>query len=420
MAGPEAQTAHAAGPGRPGPGRAQATSPLWRSVIGQPELVPILHTAAGDAARIRRGESGPAMTHAWLITGPPGSGRSTAARVFGAALQCPDGGCGECDTCRDVLAGAHADVEQFTPEKLQITAEEALELIRRAAMTPIMGRWNVLIIEDSDRLNEVSGNALLKSLEEPSPRTVWILCAPTPEDVLPTIVSRTRQVRLRTPATHEVAAALTLAEGIDAALAAFAARAAQGHIGRARALARDEQVRLRRAQVLAIPESLGSLSACFVAAQNLLEAATADAAAITDALDAAESAALARAYGEGASAAMAARVKRSASAATRELEARQKSRRTRTVRDQVDRALLDLTGFYRDVLVLQTQADVELINDELRPTIRALARHSEPSATMARLAALDHARLAVAASVAPLLALEALTVQLARGRGGTA
>jgi DNA polymerase-3 subunit delta' len=355
------------------------------------------------------------MTHAWLFTGPPGSGRSTAARVFAAALQCLDTGCAQCDACRDVLAGAHADVEQFTPEKLQITAEESLELIRRAAMTPIMGRWNVLIVEDADRLNDVSGNALLKSLEEPSPRTVWILCAPTAEDVLPTIVSRTRQVRLRTPATHEVAAALVHRERVDPSVASFAARAAQGHIGRARALARDEQVRLRRAEVLAIPGSLPSLSACFVAAQNLLDAASADAAAITDAMDATELAALLRAYGEGATGSMAARVKRTASAATKDLEARQKSRRTRTVRDQVDRALLDLTGLYRDVLVLQTRAEVELINDEMRPTLEALAVHSSAEATMARLAALDHARLAVAASVAPLLALEALTVQLARG-----
>ena len=241
-------------------------------------------------------------------------------------------------------------------------------------MTPIMGRWNVLIMEDADRLNDVSGNALLKSLEEPSPRTVWILCAPTPEDVLPTIASRMRHVRLRTPTTREVTDALVRRDGIDPAVAAFAARAAQGHIGRARALALDEQVRLRRNEVLAIPGALSDLPACFVAAQNLLEAASADAAAITDALDAAELARLNRAYGEGATGAMAARVKRTASAATKDLEARQKSRRTRTVRDQIDRALLDLTGLYRDVLVVQTGAEVDLINDEMRPTLRAHGR----------------------------------------------
>lgn len=388
---------------------------LWSEVIGQPDVVATLAGAAAGAAAIRRGEPGAAMSHAWLVTGPPGSGRSTAARVFAAALQCPAGGCGSCDACRSVLARGHADVDQFTPEKLQITTEESLELIRRAAMTPIMGRWNVLIVEDADRLNEVSGNALLKALEEPSPRTVWVLCAPTPEDVLPTIVSRTRQVRLHTPSTREVAEALAVREGIDPAVAAFAARAAQGHIGRARALARDEQVRLRRSEVLAIPTNLGSVSACFFAAQNLLDAASADAATITDALDAAELAALMRAYGEGATGAMAARVRRTAAAAVKDLEARQKSRRTRTVRDQIDRALLDLTGLFRDVLVRQTQAHVDLINDEMRPTVERMAVHSDVGSTMARLAALDHARLEIGASVAPLLALEALMVRLSRG-----
>jgi DNA polymerase-3 subunit delta' len=212
-----------------------------------------------------------------------------------------------------------------------------------------------------------------------------------------------------------VTEALTGREGVDPAMAAFAARAAQGHIGRARALARDEQVRLRRSEVLAIPGTLRDVPSCFIAAQNLLDAAAADAAAITDTLDAAELAALARAYGEGATGAMAARVKRTASAATKDLEARQKSRRTRTVRDQIDRALLDLTGMYRDVLVLQSGAEVGLINDEMRPVLERMAVHSSVPATMARLAALDHARLEIGASVAPLLALEALMVKLARG-----
>ena len=367
-----------------GSGTTAATT-LWDAVIGQPALVATLSHAAADAARLLQGEPGPAMTHAWLLTGPPGSGRSTAARVFAAALQCSTTGCGSCSSCARVLGGSHADVEQFSTEGLQIRKEYVLELIRHAAMTPIEGRWNVIIIEDADRLNDVAGNALLKSFEEPSPRTVWILCAPTPEDVLPTIVSRARNLRLRTPSTREVTEALVRREAIDPALAAFAARAAQGHIGRARALARDEQVRLRRSEVLSIPGRLRDLSSCFVEAQNLLEAASADAAAITDALDATELAALARAYGEGATGAMAARVKRTASAATKELEGRQKSRRTRTVRDQIDRALLDLTGLYRDVLVVQTDAPVDLINDEMLPSIERAAAHSQVPATMARL-----------------------------------
>ena len=253
-------------------------SELWDAVIGQPELSATLALAAADAARIRRGEPGPSMTHAWLLTGPPGSGRSTAARVFAAALQCPEGGCGTCETCRQVLERGHADVDQFTPEKLQITAEESLELIRSGVDDPDHGS-----LERSDRRGrrppqrrlrkraaQVAGGAQPAHRVDPG-------AAPTPEDVLPTIVSRTRQVRLRTPTTREVTEALVRREGVDAALASFAARAAQGHIGRARALAGDEQVRLRRSEVLAIPGTLRDLTSCFIAAQNLLDAATADA-----------------------------------------------------------------------------------------------------------------------------------------------
>ena len=396
-------------------GAPPAAPTVWDELVGQPQVVATLSRVAGDAARIQRGGPGPSMTQTWLITGPPGSGRSTAARVFAAALQCPDDGCGTCESCRLARSREHPDIDQFTPEKLQITTQESLELIHRSALTPMLGRWNVLIMEDADRLNDVSGNALLKSLEEPGPRTVWVLCAPTPEDVLPTIVSRARHIRLRTPTTAEVTEALIRTDGVDRAIAAFSARVAQGHIGRARALATDEGVRLRRAEVLTIPGTLTSLGSCFIAAANLLEAATSDASAITDPLDAEERKRAEQAIGEGATGTVAARVRRMVAAATRDLEARQKSRRTRTVRDQLDRALLDLTGLYRDVLVVQTGAQVGLINDELRPAVESLAGHSTVRATMNRLAALDQARLALAASVAPPLALEALMVRLARG-----
>ena len=164
-----------------------------------------------------------------------------------------------------------------------------------------------------------------------------------------------------------------------------------------------------------IPLGLRDLSSCFVAAQNLLDTASADAAALTDVQDAAELSELMRAYGEGASGAMAARVRRTASAATRDLEARQKSRRTRTVRDQLDRALVDLLGLLRDVLTVQVGAGVDLINDEMRPDVERLAAHSDVAATMSRIRAVEHARLAIAASVAPLLALEALMVALVEG-----
>lgn len=384
-------------PDRHGPGGTDPDDPLTPDLFaGSPPV----------AAR--------AMTHAWLITGPPGSGRSNLALGFAAALQCPQAGCGQCQTCQQVASGTHPDVLDFIPEQLQIKVDETRELLARAAMTPVHDRWNVIIVQDIDRLNERSAPALLKEIEEPNSRTVWVLCAPTAADVLPTIVSRTRQVVLRTPTASEVAAALVSRYGAEPAIAAFAARAAQGHIGRAKALATDERVRVRRHEVLRIPLALRNLGACFQAAASLQEAAAADAAEITGALDAAELAAFERVFGDASgSPGQANRLRRAASGLRSDIEARQKSRRTRAVRDQVDRALLDLTGLYRDVLVVQVGATVALINEEMRPNIEALAAHTDVNHTQHCLDALAQARLSVAAAGAVLLVLEALMVQLA-------
>lgn len=405
----------------------------WDELVGQEQVSGLLQAAARDAAAVRRPDagvgppaapSGGGMTHAWLLTGPPGSGRSVAALAFAAALQCesrdaaglPAGlglGCGECTACRSVAVGGHPDVEQFIPEATQIRVGEVQQLLHRAALAPVHGLWNVLIVEDADRLNDIAANALLKALEEPNPHTVWVLCAPAVDDVLPTISSRTRTLRLRTPSTSEVAAGLMARFGVDAGMASYAARVSQGHIGRAKALATDPETRARRHEVMGLPSNLRGLGGCFVAAANLLAAATADAAAICDVLDAQQSAAVARAIGEPGTGPMGTRVKRAAAAAQKELLARQKSRRTRMVRDQLDRALLDLQSLYRDVLALQVGADGELVNEELRPTVAWLAERSDVRATYRRLHAISDCQLALAASVTPLLALEAMTVRLA-------
>jgi DNA polymerase-3 subunit delta' len=269
-----------------------------------------------------------------------------------------------------------------------------------------------VVIEDADRLTEKAVNVLLKALEEPPPHTVWILCAPSVEDVLPTIVSRTRHVPLRTPSTTDVADLLVDNYGVDRAMASFAARASQGHIGRARALARDEHVRQRRQEVLRLPFALADVPSCFMAAANLLAAATEDAHAITDPLDAAEDAALRAEYGDGASGVTQAKLKRLMSSAVKEMEKRQKTRRTRTVRDQVDRALLDLMGLYRDVLVVQMDATVTLVNEEMRPQVSQLASRSTENDTGRRLGAISYCRAQLAANVTPQLALESLMVEL--------
>ena len=215
---------------------------VWADLVGQEKAVGVLRRAAES----QPGRSSHAMSHAWLITGPPGSGRSNAAKAFAAALQCVDHGCGQCNACRTALSGAHPDVTLVRTEALSIGVDEVRELVRRAAMNPVHGCHQVVVVEDADRITERGADALLKAIEEPAPKTVWLLCAPTPEDVIVTIRSRCRRLHLATPRDEAVADLLTRRDGIAPEVAAEAARAGQGHIGRARRLAWDEEARARR------------------------------------------------------------------------------------------------------------------------------------------------------------------------------
>jgi len=376
---------------------------VWAELVGQ--------TAA--VATLRRAVSGEphAMSHAWLFTGPPGSGRSNAARAFAAALQCTAGGCGQCSACRTSLSGAHPDVTLVRTELLSIGVDEVRELVRRSAMSPTLGGWQVIVIEDADRITERGADALLKSIEEPAPRTVWILCAPTVDDVVATIRSRCRLLTLQTPSIPAVARLLEGRDGIAPELAAYAARVSQGHIGRARALARDEGARERRQQVLQIPFQLQGLGACLAAAAQVVEASTAEAAVATNELDARERSALEEALGFGTKGAK----PRQTQAAIKELEEQQRARIKRFQRDAIDRTLTELTGFYRDVLSIQTGSGAPLINEDLRPQIAVLARKSTAQSTLRRIDALLACRTALEGNVAPLLAVEAALIGLVEG-----
>jgi DNA polymerase-3 subunit delta' len=349
------------------------------------------------------------MTHAWLFTGPPGSGRSTAARAFAAALQCEHGGCGQCHSCRTAMAGRHADVDVVTPTKLSYGIDDTRELVRKAALSPATGRWHVIVVEDADRLTEQAANALLKAIEEPPPHTVWMLCAPSPDDLVATVRSRCRLVALRTPSTAAVAAMLVERDGVDPATAEFAARASQGHIGRARRLALDEDARTHRADVLELPTRLDSLGDALTVAAEVVAAAEAEAKAATDELDAEELGELKQALGEGPGQR---KLARGSAGMIRDLKAGQKSRATRIKRDALDRALVDLAAFYRDVLVVGVGSGVPLVNEHRREVVEHLAAAATPEQTLRRIEAVLDAREAVAANVAPLLAVEAMTMAL--------
>jgi DNA polymerase III subunit delta' len=407
---------------------------VWEDLVGQQRVVDQLQAAIrgvspdrdvqangpaerDDETKRAGGGNAAGMTHAWLFTGPPGSGRSTAAKAFAAALQCRDGGCGHCKDCHTVLAGSHADVELVSTELLSIGVRDTRDLVRRAALSPSLGRWQIIILEDADRLTEQAANALLKAIEEPAPCTVWMLCAPSQEDVLPTIWSRCRHVRLVTPTTQAVADVLARRDGIDAPMAAFAARVSQGHIGRAKRLAIDEGARLRRREVLAIPQQVADVGSALVSAANLVDAAKEEAQAATTAADAAATEQLRTALGAGPGGSGGGRTKMPPGAAglLKDLEQRQKRRATRHQRDALDRALVDLAGFYRDVLAVQLGADVPLTNAELRPTVTKLATAGTPESTLRRIEAIMACREAVEANVAPLLAVEAMTLALRSG-----
>ncbi|WP_405439304.1 DNA polymerase III subunit delta' [Streptomyces avidinii] len=402
--------------------------PVWDDLVGQERVQKQLAAAARDAdalvTAITDGTAPPPasrMTHAWLFTGPPGSGRSTAARAFAAALQCtsPDRalggepGCGFCDGCHTTVIGTHADVQIVRTDLLSIGVKETRDLVRRAQLSPAVGRWQVIVLEDADRLTEGAGNVILKAVEEPAPRTVWLLCAPSLEDVLPTIRSRCRHLTLRTPSVDAVADVLVRRDGIEPAVAAAVARATQGHIDRARRLATDESARARRSAVLKLPLRVDDVGGCLKAAQELVDAAAEDAKQVAEEVDTKETEELRAALGAGAGAGS--RMPRGTAGVMKELEDRQKRRRTRTQRDTLDLALTDLTGFYRDVLALQLGSSVAIANEEIRPDLDRVARASGPERTLRRIEAIIACRDALDRNVAPLLAVEAMTMSLRAG-----
>jgi DNA polymerase-3 subunit delta' len=367
------------------------------------------------------------MTHSWLVTGPPGSGRSNLAYAFASALLCRNGGCGVCSDCRQVAARSHPDLAVLATERVIISIEEVRRLVSASQFSPSVARYRVVVIEDADRMQERTSNVLLKALEEPPERTVWILCAPSEADLLPTIRSRVRSVRLRVPSTEDVAALLVKRDGVEPQLAERAARESQSHIGMAHRLATNDEARARRAETLDLALDVRSVGDAVRGAARLLEIAGADAQAITEERDAEERAAALRSLGVEPGQA----VPQALRGQIKALEDDQKRRATRSLRDGLDRILTDLLSLFRDILLVQLGAvsdggadaaqagagapvvDLELVNEAIRPRVLEAAAGNDSSSTLAAMDAIAAARRRIAANVAPALSLEAMLVTLA-------
>lgn len=406
-------------------------SRVFGRLVGQTAVETELLAAAVAARRdpshaAPAGEPAGSMTHAWLITGPPGSGRSVAALCFAAALQCTaedEPGCGMCRACTTTMAGTHADVRRVVPEGLSIGVGEMRAIVGTASRRPSTGHWQVVVIEDADRLTEGAANALLKVVEEPPPATVFLLCAPSvdPEDISITLRSRCRHVALVTPSAAAIAGVLTDTDGISAEDARWAAAVSGGHVGRARRLATDPEARDRRARALGLPRDAATPKRAYAAAEELVATAEQEARAATLGRDEAESEELLTALGAGGTGRGSAGALRGSAGALKDLERRQKSRHTRASRDALDRALIDLATYFRDALMVAGGAEAVTANHpDMSDRVAALAGHATPEQLLRCIEAVLACREALAMNVKPKFAVDALVATVGRqlGRDG--
>lgn len=364
---------------------------------------------AAEAARLSGGDDS-AMSHAWLFTGPPGSGRSVAALALAAALQCTGEtpGCGECQACRLVMSGAHPDVEKVATEGVTITVDSTRSLVGRSYAAPSAGRWRVIIIEDADRMAERTTNVLLKAIEEPPAYTVWMLCTPSPDDVMPTIRSRCRSVNLAIPSAEDIAELLATRENIDPAEALVAAQAAQSHVGRAQALLTNPAAAEERRATLSLAAGIRGVGDAVMGAKRIVLAADAFAKTESGRLDEAEKAELARSLGvEGET-----RIKPALAAQFRDLEKMQKGRATRIKRDFLDRVMIDILSLYRDILTVQLGASVALVNQDFVQSVQKIAAETSPEQSVRKMDAIAHSRQRLAGNVDPQLTIEAMLISL--------
>ena len=391
-------------------------SGVFSRLVGQDaveaELVAAATAARGDSTH--SGLTTGNMTHAWLVTGPPGSGRSIAALCFAAALQCTsDGvpGCGECRACTTTMAGTHGDVRRIIPEGLSIGVDEMRNIVQIASRRPGTGRWQVVVVEDADRLTEGAANALLKVVEEPPPSTVFLLCAPSvdPEDISITLRSRCRHIALVTPRVDAIAKVLIDTDGLSDADARWAASISGGHVGRARRLATDEQARRRRERALGLARDAATPTRAYAAAEELVATAEDEAKALTGDRNEVETEELRTALGAGGTGKGTAGALRGAAGALKDLEKRQKSRHTRAARDALDRALIDLATYFRDALLVSAGAGTVAANHpDMADKVASMAAVVPPDRLLRCIEAVLECREALAVNVKPKFAVDAM------------
>jgi DNA polymerase-3 subunit delta' len=375
---------------------------VFRDVVSQPEAVGQLLTAMG--------QEGKDIHHAWLFTGPPGSGRSQLALAFAAALMCSEGGCGTCNSCQMIQTRNHPDVQVLNTERVLISIDEVSEFIDKSIQMPAIGKYRIMVIEDADRMAERTSNLLLKSLEEPPKGTIWMICAPSEADLLPTIRSRVRRVQLKVPTVDAVAQLLVEKYGIGFELAQQSAAQAQSHVGMARRLATNAGARERRSQALQAALSITDIPSAMFAAETLAKLAESDGAQLTAEQDEAERKELLTSMGVSEESKLAP----SARAQLRRLEESQKRRATRSKRDGLDRILIDLMGLYRDVLNIQLGAKEPLINVDLVPQITRLANESTQAQSIHNIEEIEKVRYRMDRNVRETYLLSSLAVTLRR------
>ena len=379
---------------------------VWDSIIGQQAVTDMLSAvAAGDPRKI---------TQSWLICGPPGSGRSNMARAFAAALESPDHGQGDEPTraARHVLAGTHPDVTVLATDKVTIGIDEVRELITVSEQMPSTAPWRIIIIEDVDRMLERTTNVLLKEIEEPAEHCIWLLCAPSAQDVLPTIRSRTRIVNLAVPQPAAVAQFLENEVGVDEHIAKRAARLAQGHIGIAKLYATEERVMSERDELVVGVLNLNRASDAVLLAGQLNAAAKTQAEDDVNRQAEAAQADFRRVNGLGEKDRIPPKLRAAYNALAKKDDL--KRRATRRSRDVLDRALNSIASVYRDVSVLQNNAEdsVGLINLENRSAITELAARVPRSFAVQCLDQVALARKRLAGNGSPVLVFEALFCSL--------